>query len=80
MVGLALRAFEGERRVGQVLLELHFAGVSHPVHRLRADLQHAAPTRWQGRQYAAIAVALLEVLAVNADSGFSTPGNLRTGC
>ena len=56
-----VRALEGEGRVGQVFLELHFAGVGHPVDRLRPDLQHATPGRWQGGQRAAVAVALLGI-------------------
>jgi hypothetical protein len=71
-----VRALEGERGVGQVFLELHFAGVGHPVDALRADLQHTTPHRGQAGQYAGVAVALLIVGGRQRRQRFLQPGEI----
>ena len=71
-----VRALEGERCVGQVLLKLRGAGVSHAIDGLRADLQHTTPDGRQGLQQRAVAVTLLIVAGLERCQRFFDTGEI----
>jgi hypothetical protein len=72
----SVRAFEGERCVGQVFLKLRGAGVGHAIEGLRADLQHATPDGRQGLQQRAVAVTLLIVGGLERCQRFFDTGEI----